>query len=529
MDASNLVVQEESEDAFVLTNLARQLGRNIPRFAELKAFKDGREMVDESSVPQGVDPDAAPVYQKIRHFGSLNLARRISEAVTDHQQPNGFRRIGDEDSESEAVDGMYRRCRMATMLRRDTFPDAGDYGCAYGYVGRGMGGRYIRSVSPWECVMSDDGDSAVMYTFDAMNQRECMDLFRLSRDDSGYPVKVYSRTAVREAESRSLLAESDDEGIDKILDDNKEWDPGNDWEWEGDENNDFDYALRCGSLPIVQYSTPDGKGLFEPHLPTLKRIDRQLFDRLCITMMQAFRQRALKGELPQAYAEDDPLVLSGQVNAGDPIDYSNAFRMAPAAMWNLPEGVDVWESQVTETTSLQANIVGDIKQLAATSGIPLDVLSPDVQGSAAGADLKREGLKFKVENLNMLAADAITLMLRMAMVLDGDASAADADFEMMWKPVDTTSQLELAQAAQLEYSTGLKSRKTILTHSYGFTAQDIAEDDMNRLSDQFNLQPVTTGAQPATSAAATPATGWDVGTLGTDDMQAVDDGLPEAF
>ncbi len=31
------------------------------------------------------------------------------------------------------------------------------------------------------------------------------------------------------------------------------------------------------------------------------------------------------------------------------------------------------------------------------------------------------------------------------------------------------------------------ARRTVLTHDFGFTAQDIAEDDMNRMSDQLTF------------------------------------------
>lgn len=61
--------------------------------------------------------------------------------------------------------------------------------------------------------------------------------------------------------------------------------------------------------------------------------------------------------------------------------------------------MEIWESQTTDLNGLQNVINADIKHLAATAGIPLDILSPDVQGSANGAELKRETLRFKVENL----------------------------------------------------------------------------------------------------------------------------------
>ena len=272
-------------------------------------------------------------------------------------------------------------------------------------------------------------------------------------------------------------------------------------------------------MPIVRLSTVDGQGLFEPYLSMLKRIDREVFDRLCITMMQAFRQRAVKGDLPQTYTEEDPDVINGLAEVGDPIDYSKRFAMGPAALWQLPDGVEIWESQTTDTGSLQNIIVSDVKQLAAVSGIPLDILSPDVQGSASGAELKRETLKFKVQTMNDLDAEPIVRMIRMALALDG-SKASQSEFEMVWKPMDTTSSLEQAQACQLLYQSGLLARRTILTHKMGYTAQDVAEDDMNRLADQFNVSGQSDKGTAKLVAAVEPATGWD------DETKSAVDGLP---
>ena len=41
----------------MITSLAQEWGSRLLDIAELKLFKDGKEMVDESSVPQGVDPE----------------------------------------------------------------------------------------------------------------------------------------------------------------------------------------------------------------------------------------------------------------------------------------------------------------------------------------------------------------------------------------------------------------------------------------------------------------------------------------
>ncbi len=171
-------------------------------------------------------------------------------------------------------------------------------------------------------------------------------LFSMERDEAGNIKRVYSKLATRESE-RTVTDPDDDEAVAQLAIEGKAWEPGNTWEWaQGDET--YDYALACESLPVVKLPTPDGMGMFEPFLDTLRRIDRQIFDRLCITMMQAFRQRAIKGDINLEYGPEDIEVIQGLKDEGDPIDLSERFAMGPAALWNLPDGVDIWESQTTD-------------------------------------------------------------------------------------------------------------------------------------------------------------------------------------
>ena len=361
-DAQQLMIadaQDDDIDAWLMTNLAADWGKRLLMLAELKQFKDGSETIGKVSTPANIRPDAAPVYRQMRSIGTLNLARRISESVSDRQRPNGFRKVGNNERRDTKADDMYRQCRMDMLLRRFMFPETADYGESFVFVGPGRGGRYVSAVSPWNCHMSDDQDTAVLYTFDARNKMERMELFRIdwgdedtSRAEVTEPKRVYSRMAFREGD-RSVCDPGDDEQVSEFVEKGVAWSPGTDWQWSDEGEIEYDYARDEGCLPIVRDSTPDGKGLFEPHLDTLKRIDRQIFDRLCISMMQAFRQRAVKGTLPTTYTEEDAEVLNGTANAGDPINLSETFATGPAAVWNLPDGVEIWESQTTDFSTLQ--------------------------------------------------------------------------------------------------------------------------------------------------------------------------------
>ena len=167
----------------------------------------------------------------------------------------------------------------------------------------------------------------------------------------------------------------------------------------------------------------------------------------------------------------------------DKIDYKELFRQGPDALWLVPGDAKFWESGVTDITPLVTALSADIKHLAAASGTPLDILSPDVSGSAEGAQLKREGLVFKVEDMNARANDGFTRILRMALVADCKSNASDERFETVWKPINPPSMLEQCQAAN--YAKGVLPVKQIMRRCFGMTEIDIAEAMQDLMDTQF--------------------------------------------
>lgn len=239
-------------------------------------------------------------------------------------------------------------------------------------------------------------------------------------------------------------------------------------------------------------------GVFEPHLPLLASLDQQRFDRFCIQTMQAFRQRGIKGMKRLTYTEDDIQVINGQKKAGDQIDMSDAFAMGPAALWLLPDGCEIWESQVTDIQQWVTASSADVKQLAAATGTPLDVLSPDVAGSAEGAQLKRETLVMRVEDLNARANDALVRAMRMAMVAEGDKSAASERFETVWAPIAPNSELSEAQTAS--FLKEVLAPKTLMRQYLHMTETEISEAMQDMAENTY--QNAFTTASAASDAAA---------------------------
>ena len=116
------------------------------------------------------------------------------------------------------ADDMWTSSRME-LKSRQLFNDLSVYGNAYAFVQKDALPSHIKVLSPWVTYVSDDEDSAVVYSYDEMNSVEMLTLFRLERNDDGSVSNVYSRTAKRDSDDRSLLLEDDTDVIYKIAND----------------------------------------------------------------------------------------------------------------------------------------------------------------------------------------------------------------------------------------------------------------------------------------------------------------------
>lgn len=499
VEFNNLIVDaaDDDMDAYWLSVLANKLAARIPTLCKLRTFYDGREQVPTNAIPSGTDQKSFAIYKRFLELGTVNYARIITDNVSSRQKPVGFRQVSDRVMRSVEADTTWRHNRM-DLKSRQVFHDVALYGSGYLYVNAIGTDARIGVLTPWNAYVSEDDDAAIHYSYDDMNKVERIVLFRCERDENGVVSKVYCRSASRESDARTVVDESDSERIYGYcnssepypirFEQNFRWDDGID---------DLPYATECGYLPLIRLGSGSGMGQFEPHIPALSALDQQKFDRFCIQTMQAFRQRGIKGMKRTVYMESDPQVKAGMAQAGDPIDFGELYAMGPAALWMLPDGADVWESQVTDITQWCTASAHDVKQLAAATGTPLDILSPDVAGSAEGASLKRESLLSKVEDLNARANDAFVRVLRMAMVTSGNAQAADDEFETVWAPIAMDSDLNMAQA--VNYVKDVLPVKLIMRRFLHMTETEISEA-MQDMEDATYQNAFTT-ATAATDAA----------------------------
>lgn len=467
---------EPDGDGLVLTRLATRLQNRIPDLCTLKTFYDGREQVPLQSVPKSATSTASAIYRRFVDICPLNLAHTIVDAVVTSQHPTGFRLVADKTMRSTEADDMWDRCGM-DVRALNMFMDASLYGAAYAMVFSKGSPSYIQRLSPWTTEISDDKDSAIVYGWSEDEQVERITLYRIIRNDDGLIQKVYSRTAKHETKSRTLPSDSvdDEDAVYGIANDDSQKRPQLEarFEWEGaSSDEDWAFAVKCGCLPIVKMTTPNGKGQFESSLKTLKSIDQQRFQRLCIQEMQAFKQRWVQGDMPEYYQKNDPAVKANRARAGDKIDYSELFEMGPAALWLLPADAKIGESSITDITPIVTAAASDIKHLAGSTGTPLSILSPDTAGSAEGAKLTTRMLRLKVRDMNMRANDTFVLLLKMALTASG-SNASEERFETTWEPIDLPTELEMAEAAS--QVKGVIPLKTIARRFLHMTETEIAE------------------------------------------------------
>lgn len=467
---------EPDGDGLVLTRLATRLQNRIPDLCTLKTFYDGREQVPLQSVPRSATSTASAIYRRFVDICPLNLAHTIVDAVVTSQHPTGFRLVADKTMRSTEADDMWDKCGM-DVRALNMFMDASLYGAAYAMVFSKGSPSYIQRLSPWTTEISDDKDSAIVYGWSEDEQVERITLYRIIRNDDGQIQKVYSRTAKHETKARTLPSDSvdDEDAVYGIANDDSQKRPQLEaqFEWEGaSSDGDWAFAVKCGCLPIVKMTTPNGKGQFESSLKTLKSIDQQRFQRLCIQEMQAFKQRWVQGDMPEYYQKNDPAVKANRARAGDKIDYSELFEMGPAALWLLPADAKIGESSITDITPIVTAASSDIKHLAGSTGTPLSILSPDTAGSAEGAKLTTRMLRLKVRDMNMRANDTFVLLLKMALTASG-SNASEERFETTWEPIDLPTELEMAEAAS--QVKGVIPLKTIARRFLHMTETEIAE------------------------------------------------------
>lgn len=224
-----------------------------------------------------------------------------------------------------------------------------------------------------------------------------------------------------------------------------------------------------GGVPVYVLENKDGVAEFEPHIDVIDRLNLGKLQRLVTTAMQAFKQRAMKGGLP---TEDED---------GNSIEWAKLLEPAPGALWDLPEGIDVWESEQTDIRPLLEGEKADARDFAGVTRTPISVFIPSGENqSAEGAANAKEGeiqkAKDRIARSTAPMEGSILAALRALGLDDGET------VEILWLPPEHVSFTEKTLAAKQAKDAGMSAR-WIKQNIMGMSPDEIAQDESDAATD----------------------------------------------
>lgn len=471
-----------------LKTLLNKLG-DKQRRGRLQLLDDHRR--GKAPLPRGAE-NAREAFEAFCRLARSNFAELIVSAIAERMRPVGFRTTGDADVTGDPQIGSLWKRAGLSVISGDVHHAMLALSESYVIVGE----------------VDDEIDSAVV-TYedptlmigmpDPWRPRRLVAAVKVKHDEADDVDRVYlyldgsvlgpgrpAQILVASRRARGQMGPV--HGFD-----------AREWSWDEKRSG----VLAHDRIPVVQFRNKDQLGEYEPHLDLIDRINHQILQRMTVAVMQAFRQRAVKG-LPLRYPSDFP----DPALAGKDIDYSGVFASDPAAIWQLPDTAEMWESGTVDLRPLVEGVAADVQHLASVTRTPLHLMMPagDNQ-SAEGANLQREGLTFKAKDRINRTSDRWTqvvgLMLLQAGVTDRQALAR---METIWASPELLSLAERADAAsKAKDDIPVRSR---LTHIWQFSP-DVVDQMMAERADEILLAQQVAVAT-AMAAQATSPTGLAV-------------------
>lgn len=255
------------------------------------------------------------------------------------------------------------------------------------------------------------------------------------------------------------------------------------WVWDnkrgGADGESVEGIDAFGGIPVVRIDNAEGMGEFEPHIDVLDRINDTTLQRIVIAWYQAFKQRAIIGDLEGDTDDAEPMTLE---------EFRDIFSADPGSLWKVPEGVKFWESDQADLTPIITAKRDDVKEFAAVTFTPLHLITPDAANqSAEGASLVREGINHKVGDRRSRVTPKLKMVLRMAFAMAGDPERGNV-IKLNWGPLENNSLADKGSATA--QAKGVLSLRTILIDIWGMTPTE-AEENITQLSAE-QLLAVTT-------------------------------------
>ena len=447
-----------------LAYLTRRMDRARPRIDVLRSYTNGKAPLPE------MGPNLKRAWAKFQRRARANPGKLVVSALADRLIPNGVLVGDDADSDkAKAAQRIWRDNRLKVVFS-DAIWDAAALGRGYILVTQDDDGR--------ACVTYERPEHMYVEP-DPVRPWRALAAVKVWRD---MPAKVDHLVmwvpGARLAYTRSSY---DKTGalVSRVQDG-----------WALDASSLVEFE---GPPPVVVLENRFAMGEFEDVLDLIDRINWQTLQRLVIISMQAFRQRALK--TPEGSG-----ALPDVDESGNSIDYQAVFEPSPAALWELPPGVEIWESSQTQIAEILTATKDDWRELAASTSTPLSVMLPDsANQSASGAEQPQKALLSKAEDRIERFKPALASLIVKALGVEGVELDPDETVEVLFVPPHAVSLTEKYAAAVQARNAG-ESLETVQRNILGYSPEQIAQDKQRRAEEQmamaFALQQDTRPGDP---------------------------------
>jgi hypothetical protein len=433
--------------------LANELGNGLPRMGKLTRYRDGDALLPDNAWDTGTRES----YMRWLKRSRLHIVETIRDARTDRQRVVGFRTgaVGDEAGDLAAWKH-WTRNRMKVQSRQ-FFNDTADFGKSYLLTMNASDGPLWNVRNGWTTITEPNGlrpwltEAGITIGFDPIAQAEVIILHRPG----------YYRVAFRPTRVATLPQ------------DGSPWYPGQGWTWASG-------PVRTGTRDALlqRNKTVDGFGVYEKHLDSVDRINEITLNTITLIVMQAFRQRGVKGNLPEHYPEGHP-------QAGEKVDYDELFKAGPAALWLLPIGAEVWESNFTDITPIFTYRRDELKVLSSLTRTPQDIFDGEsANQSAAGSQNSKEPLIHAVQAMNDQAEVSLSQAMAQSFEMVGDLVRGDVtEIEVIFGKISPATTAEKAEA--VAKMGGKPSQRYINSEVLEMTPAQQRQDEQDRTSEMF--------------------------------------------
>jgi hypothetical protein len=460
----------------------RKLQYRLPRLERLAAYRGGNPPLPRRSE---VEKEAFRAFQKT---GRLNMAESLVSSITERLSVRAIRTAA---GATQAGDSLAWDVFTANDLQT-ALPDVLDnmLGLGDGYMMVGVNPELPASATPGpgDVWITAEDPRQVVTIHNPVRQSAVRAGAKFYHDPDeekdyavlGRPGVVYTASRPRKSRLKGPVAFG-----------------STSWSWDEERGGEDGIRLPAGledAVSFVRFRNRNGVAEFEPHIDVLDRINHMILQRMVIVTMQAFRQRALKGDFPQVYPADWP----DESLRGQKIDYDSIFISSPDALWLIPGAAEIWESGQADIQGVLSAVQDDLKHLAAASRRPFWIFAPDNQ-SASGAEHANDGLVFATEDRAMRAGRALAQVESIALRFMGEPERAQlGKVAVDWMPFERHSLTTKATAAQGAKAAG-HSDRFILENVWQLTPEEIAIEEQSKAADQLAAAALT-GTRPTGGA-----------------------------